>query len=186
MNHCPQCRHRIETGSSECDWCGFSMRELDRLCGGDDVLMSRLEDDLHYLRSPERAELMEAVERFEHRFPQLFLAFFVGPIPAEVDARLFGTWLLNRAEVELAEDQPVRTDREHCAMFVIDPRREEVGLSLGYFLESLVSDDEARQLLQTDPESLAARDFAGFLIERVGMLENLLKNRHREAGRRSP
>ena len=179
MNKCPKCSRRIDPGIDECQWCGFSMATLDEMFGGDEVIMARIEDDQKCLRDHERADVLVAIEKFEKRFPQFFVAVFLGDPPVETDStRLFGAWLLNRADVEIGEE--TRTDKENALLFVANPVLGEVSLTVGYHVESVLDDLDAQALLGQDVELLRSEDFGDYIVSLVGRIERHLIQRFRK------
>lgn len=114
------------------------------------VQMSRLHDAAHCLRKPEKDALEDILDQMEMRFPQLLFCIYLGALSDQVRLNELGFWLLNHAEVRGAD---YARPNENAVMVIIDVNTKQAGISLGYYSEILLPEDEGYRCLQ------AARPF---------------------------
>lgn len=147
---CPHCSRPVDHEAETCYSCGYSLAKAESVFGRNFVQMNRLHDAAHCLRKPERDVLEDILDQMEMRFPQLLFCAYLGALTNQVRLNELGFWLLNHAEVRGAD---FARPNENAVLVLIDVNTKQVGISLGYFSEILLTEDEGYRCLQ------AARPF---------------------------
>ena len=136
---CPRCVQRIHRMARQCPHCGFSIVDVDRVFGEDDVRLGTLTDAAGVLRKKERVALLRMLRNFESTFPQLFFGIYFGTFRELPSLRQFGFWLLNRGAFE---DVDVSRPNEAGILLSVDVGGKSAGITYGYSLQPFL-DDEA-------------------------------------------
>ena len=136
---CPRCVQRIHRMARQCPHCGFSIADVDRVFGEDDVRLGVLTDAAGVLRKKERVALLRILRNFESTFPQLFFGIYFGTFRELPSLRQFGFWLLNRGAFE---DVDVSRPNEAGILLSVDVGEKSAGITYGYSLQPFL-DDEA-------------------------------------------
>lgn len=150
------------------------------LYGAEAVVAARLMDVEGVLPEEAGKKIVETLEAFESRFPQLFLLMYLGPLPAPVSPRQFAFWLLNHAAVP---DMDAMRPNERGLLLVVDPQGGTAVLASGYYLENFVSQEELDAVLRGAVKDFGRHDFAGALETVAIGLAELLKKRAKEVAR---
>ena len=175
---CPRCVQELQNGVQQCPHCSFSLAYLDAQFGEDAVVLERLTDAADCIDPEEWAGLEALLDGFEQRFPQLFLAIYVGVLPDMTDNRQFAFWLLNRATVpSLDQGRP----NENGSLLVLDLNSKSISFTLGYFVEPYFTGHELATLLRKGYPQLAAGDYGGALLRIVPAFTRLLAQKARRA-----
>jgi hypothetical protein len=106
----------------------------------------------------------------------LFCAY-LGALPDDLSMSELGFWLLNHGQVKGAE---YARPNENGILLILDMNTKQIGVSLGYFAESLISEEEAyRALLHARPHLLNAE--YGEALEKIFFrLAKVLRKRGRK------
>lgn len=95
---------------------------------------------------------MEAVlDEFERRFPQSFVAVYLGVLPHGLNVVELGFWLLNYGAFSTHE---MSKRNDFGIIIVIDPATHLAGISVGYAIETVVPAKELTQILQAMTDRL--------------------------------
>ena len=123
-------------------------------------MLERLTDAADCFGEAEHEELNDLLNTFEERFPQLFLAIYVGYLPEMTDNRQFAFWLLNRATVpSMDHTRP----NENGSLLVLDLSSRTISFTLGYFVEPYFDDHALSTILKKGHADLSSEDyFAAF------------------------
>ena len=169
---CPRCVQRIHRAASSCPHCGFTIEHAEALFGADDVVLQKFTDAAGVLRMKEREPMRRILERFEARFPQLFVAIYIGAFEELQSLRQFGFWLLNRAAFEDVElDRP----NENGILVVIDVKAKSAGITFGYSLMPYLSEDSTFEALSAAHPALLQSHYLEALGTLVKRLEKDLR-----------
>jgi len=179
---CPRCVQRIHRAASSCPHCGFTVEHADELFGSDDVVLQKFTDAAGVLRMKEREPMRRLLERFEAKFPQLFVAVYIGAFEELQSLRQFGFWLLNRAAFS---DVDLERPNENGVLVVIDVKAKSVGITFGYSLMPYLSEDSTFEALSAAHPSLLQSEYLGALRVVLRRLEKTLKKGWRQV-RRNP
>src|SRR6187401_383709 len=130
---CPKCGTSSFQAVSRCAKCGLSLEGLSQTLGSSLVSLESLTDAAHCLRVREKELLKHELDAFQQSFPQVFLAVYLGLLPATPTPGEIAFWLLNQAAFQPSD--PARLN-ERAALLVIDPVARHAGLTIGYGLEA--------------------------------------------------
>ena len=181
MIKCPRCLQAIHRGAGVCPHCGFSIADLEGLCGGLPLRMNRLHDSGGLLTRSGRDRVMRAMRHFERKFPQLWWLIHTSRPPQGVDLREFGFWVLNRAEVaDLAEGRP----RDGALVLAIDADGKQASLGWGYLLDGHLGDDDSFLALSRAHAYWVEERFAEGILRMMEEMSHLLAIRSRRAERK--
>jgi len=180
--NCPRCVQRIHRAAASCPHCGFSIEDADERFGADPPQIRCLTDSAGILRRRDRQSVESAMEKFTHRFPQIFLALYTGSLGDAANIRQFSFWLLNRA---VYEDTPSRLANDAGILVTIDPESKAATMVFGYLLDSLLSTQDTFECLsRAHPYWLDGRYADGFL-KAINHLEVILRKKCKKARRES-
>jgi uncharacterized membrane protein YgcG len=175
---CPRCVQELQSGVSQCPHCSFSLAYLDAQFGEDSVVLERLTDAADCIGEEDWNLLEALLDDFEERFPQLFLAIYVGFLPKMTDNRQFAFWLLNRATVpSLDQHRP----NENGSLLVLDLSSKSVSFTLGYFVEPYLSDHELATLLKMGHAQLMSEDYSAAFLKIIPAYSDRLAQKAVEA-----
>ena len=177
---CPRCVQRIHRAASSCPHCGFIIEHADELFGTDDVVLQKFTDAAGVLRMKEREPMRNLLEKFEAKFPQLFVAVYIGAFEELQSLRQFGFWLLNRAAFS---DVDLERPNENGILVVIDVKAKSVGITFGYSLMPYLTENSTFEALSAAHPSLLQSEYLGALRLVVGRLEKTLKKGWRRVKR---
>ena len=179
---CPRCVQRIHRMARQCPHCGFSITDVDRIFGEDDVRLRTLTDAAGVLRKRERLVLRRILRDFQASFPQLFFGVYFGTFHEVPSLRQFGFWLLNRGAFE---DVDVSRPNEGGILLSVDVGGKSAGITYGYALQPFLSDETTfRAISAAHPYFLEGQWLkAGEMV--VGKLAKELRKQSRRA-RRNP
>jgi hypothetical protein len=135
---CPRCVQRVHKRARQCPHCGFSISDVDRVFGEDDVRLRTLTDAAGVLRKRERLALRRTLRDFQTIFPQLFFGVYFGTFHEVSSLREFGFWLLNRGAFE---DVDVSRPNEGGVLLSVDVGGKAAGITYGYALQPFLSDE---------------------------------------------
>ncbi len=178
---CPRCFLRIHLRAPSCPHCGFEMEQAEAKYGEDTVNLHQLTDAAGVLRMKEREPLRDALERFEERFPQLFLAIYVGGFEKGVNLRELGFWMLNRSNfVDVEEARP----NENGILLLVDVNSKQACLSFGYSLMPYLSEESTFGVLSKAHPLLLEGEYALGFHEVVDRMDDLLRRGWKRVRRR--
>lgn len=161
--NCPHCSASLSVSADECIHCGFHISTVRAILGAEWVRLERLTDPGSCLSLHEKRHLEVVLDDFERSFPQSFLAVYIGSLPPLLNARTLGFWLLNHGAFETGE---VAKRNDFGAVLVLDLGNEGAGLTLGYALEPLISEEAACRMLEAMQGPFQRRHY-GEAVERV-------------------
>ena len=149
---CPKCMRPVDHEAESCYSCGYSEKESAKKFGSNQVLLSRVHDAAHCLRKQEKDVLNSAIDQLELKFPQMLFCAYLGTLPGGLSMSELGFWLLNHGQVKGAE---YARPNENAILVILDMNAKKVGISLGYFAESLIAEEESyRALMKARPNLL--------------------------------
>ena len=160
---CPRCQRPVDHEAASCYSCGYSETEAAAACGENQVLLNRVHDAAHCLRKQERDELNLTLDQLELKFPQMLFCVYLGTLPSHLSISELGFWLLNHGQVKGAEY--VRPN-ENAILIVMDINSKQIGISLGYFAETLISEEDAYRALTCVRPNLVNAEF-GEALRRI-------------------
>lgn len=174
---CPSCQRPVDHEAESCYSCGYSELEASERYGSNLVILNRVHDAAHCLRKQERDELSETLDRLELKFPQMLFCVYLGNLPSHLCISELGFWLLNHGQVRGAEY--VRPN-ENAILVVVDMVTKQIGISLGYFAETLLSEEDAYRALTYSRPHLINSEY-GEGIEKVFLrLSKVLQKKGRK------
>lgn len=180
---CPRCSVIVGQRSPTCHGCGFSLIELTPLFGNQCVQMDRLHDDAHCLLKRDRDRVVQTMDRFEARFPQLFFATYLSALPEGTQLSELGFWLLNYAAVRSVDiDRP----NENALMLVVDLHAKRVSVSLGYYAEMLLDEASVERALNVARPWFMNAEYGTAIIAVMSQLGKTLSRNSRNLRSRAP
>ncbi len=160
---CPRCLRPVDHEAASCYSCGYSEADAAAMFGTNHVLLNRVHDAAHCLRKQERDNLAETLDQLEVKFPQMLFCAYLGALPANLGLSELGFWLLNHGQVKGAE---YARPNENGILVLMDLNRKQIGISLGYFAETLVSEEDGYRALTAARPNLVNSEY-GEAIERI-------------------
>ncbi len=126
-------------------------------------MLNRVHDAAHCLRKQERDDLALTLDQLEVKFPQMLFCAYLGTLPETLSIRELGFWLLNHGQVKGAE---FARPNENGILVVMDLNRKQIGISLGYFAETLITEEDAYRALTAARPNLLNSEY-GEGMERI-------------------
>ncbi len=160
---CPRCLRPVDHEAASCYSCGYSEVDAAAVFGRNRVLLNRVHDAAHCLRKQERDNLAETLDQLEVKFPQMLFCAYLGALPEHIGLSELGFWLLNHGQVKGAE---YARPNENGILVVMDLNRKQIGISLGYFAETLISEEDGYRILTAARPNLVNAEY-GEAIERI-------------------
>jgi hypothetical protein len=160
---CPKCQRPVDHEAESCYSCGYSEAAAAAICGGNLVLLNRIHDAAHCLRKQERDDLAYTLDQLELKFPQMLFCVYLGTLPSHLSLSELGFWLLNHGQVKGAE---YARPNENAILVLMDMNTRQVGISLGYFAESLITEEDAYRALTMARPNLVNAEY-GEALERL-------------------
>src|SRR5690606_4687737 len=94
---------------------------------------------------------------------QMLFCAYLGALPQQLGLPELGFWLLNHGQVKGAE---YARPNENGILVVMDLNRKQIGISLGYFAETLIAEQHAYRALNASRPNLVNGEY-GEAIERI-------------------
>lgn len=178
--NCPRCIQRIHRAAETCPHCGFTIADVDLKYGVAGTKLRCLTDHAGILRRGDRERLESVLRRFTHRFPQLFVALYTGPLGELSEMRQFGFWLLNRA---VFEDIPSDRSNDAGILLMVDPNSKSAGIVFGYLLDAYLDESDTFDCLARAHGHWLEQRYVAGLLRVFDHLEHVLIKRSRKASR---
>jgi hypothetical protein len=169
---CPSCGCEFADCHHQCPDCGFSLTSLSNQLGSGMVRLERLTDAAHCLRLREFRQIETLLDDFQRRFPQVYLALFLGVLPGRLNLRELSFWLLNKAAFG-GPDQ--RRLNEYAILMAIDPAAKTVGLTVGYALEEVFPERRLNKVLQAMRTELWHGEYARAIERGIAAIDKRLR-----------
>ncbi len=170
--HCPYCQNPVEEESTGCMACGLDLGKLDQVLGIPPALGAGLRDEGQMLKRSDARQVRKVIAQFCHRFPQIRLALVLEETSAVLPLRTWAWWLFNRANFSVALDKGF-ANRD--ILLVLDPRRCQAALTIGYGLEPFVGQRDLAAALEVAQSALRARDWGEASIQILKTLDHILE-----------
>lgn len=143
----------------------------DEVFGADDVSLDKFTDAAGIIRMKEREPMRKILERFEARFPQLFVSIYLGAFEELESLRQFGFWMLNRAAyVDVDLERP----NENGILIVVDVNAKNAGITFGYALLPYLDEDSAFAALAAGHPSFLQGHYLEAIATVIQKLEGTL------------
>ncbi|HQZ27813.1 MAG: TPM domain-containing protein [Verrucomicrobiales bacterium] len=160
---CPRCLRPVDHEAESCYSCGYGEVEAAVTFGGNQVFLSRIHDAAHCLRKQEKDDLAETLDQLELKFPQMLFCVYLGTLPTHLRLSELGFWLLNHGQVKGAE---YARPNENRILVLMDMNSKQIGISLGYFAELLISEEDTYGALMHARPNLVNGEY-GEAMERI-------------------
>ncbi len=167
----------VDHEAESCYSCNYSAREAMAKYGDNYVRMSRVHDAAHCLRKRDKEDLDAVLDQLELRFPQMLFCAYLGDLPESISVRELGFWLLNHGQVKGAE---YARPNDNAVLVILDVHSKQVGLSLGYFSEMLISDEDAYRVLMAARPSLVNVEYGPAMCDLFSHLGRMLSRKARK------
>jgi hypothetical protein len=161
----------VDHEAHRCYSCGYSEHDASLQYGGNYVGLQRIHDAAHCLRKQDRDDLAKVLDQLEIKFPQMMFCAYLGQLPENLSIAELGFWLLNHGEVAGGE---ASRPNENGVLLVMDLASRQIGLSLGYFAEALISEQDAYRALCHARPDLLEGDYGAALAKVFGQLGRVL------------
>jgi uncharacterized membrane protein YgcG len=158
------------------------MVHADEVFGSGDVRVRKFADVAGVFRMKEREPMRRVLERFEARFPQLFVAVYLGAFEDLNNLRQFGFWMLNRAAYE---DVDLDRPNSNGILIVVDVNAKSASITYGYALNPYLDENSTFAALSAGHPMFLQADYLSALTAVVRKLERILIKGWRRA-RRDP
>lgn len=181
---CPSCAKVTTEPAPRCPHCKLTLQTLDTKFGAVPRHSRYLSDRSGRMELDEMAELREALQLFEKKFPQSLFSVFIAELPTNCRVSEFAFWLANRARFSsVAKKHGDNLD----LLLVVDVTSESAALTAGYGFEKYLEEDDLQETLEAFVAEAAKNDFvAGIwacldtMTRRLRELSMDLRRRERE------
>ncbi len=106
----------------------------------------------------------------------LFCAY-LGTLPEDLSLSELGFWLLNHGQVRGAE---YARPNENAILVVMDMNSKQIGISLGYFAETLIDQEDAYRALHLARPNLLNAEYGEAISTIFSKLGTILKRKGRK------
>ena len=173
---CPSCRRPVTEPVARCPHCRLDLHKLDLQFGVAPLHFGPLTDSTLTLSTWCPRRLRRLLRLFHAKFPQSRLSVFLTELPAGTAIGEYTFWLANRARFGTIESTG---ENNFDLLLAVDIGTSAAALTVGYGLETQVTEDDLGGALEAGYSAFAARDWA-VAIERC---INSLMERMREISR---
>ncbi|MFM2167572.1 MAG: hypothetical protein RIS79_1943 [Verrucomicrobiota bacterium] len=175
---CPHCSIRLPAADAACCECGFSARTLNSYLGDHWVRLERIIDASQCLRLEDRRRCELLMDDFERAFPQVFLAVYMGSLPAGLNVAELGFWLLNQGAFNTPS---IQKRNDFGVVMVVDPSSKSLGLSLGYSIEAYFDEKQVvPSILKSIATRLRAHDYGRAIEQAIIDVSRVLRKSSRQ------
>lgn len=168
----------LQAAVEQCPHCGYTgwtcMERFPHL----PPPLDRLMDSAGRLQEKEVAAILKEFDRVEGLFPQVRLHLCVDSLPAGVDCREFGFWLMN-ASVPPDESELAR--RAWSILLTINRTARTASLTLGYGLDNFIADEQLTEALKAGQNALRRGNYGAAVTAITARLCRVLSTAHRQA-----
>lgn len=171
---CPKCLRPVDHEAESCYSCGYSELEAAAQHGANVVSLNRIHDAAYCLRKQERDDLNETLDQLEMLFPQMLFCAYLGTLPEDLSLSELGFWMLNHGQVRGAE---YARPNENAVLVIMDMNSKQIGISLGYFAESLLSQEDAYRALHLARPNLLNAEYGEAISTIFSKLGTILKRK---------
>jgi uncharacterized membrane protein YgcG len=181
---CPHCSSSLKPSQASCTQCGFSASAIRAYLGADWVRLERLTDVAGRLNLRETRHLEVVLDEFERRFPQCFMAAYVGVLPDTLTLPDLGFWLINHGAFQTHQ---ISRRNDFAIVMLVDPLREEAAFTVGYALEKALTEPVLERILSKLRRKLKSGAIAAGIEEGCALIDQALRRsarqepRHRES-----
>lgn len=147
------------------------MTHADEVFGGQDVRVRKFADVAGVLRMKEREPMRRVLEKFEAKFPQLFVSVYLGAFEDLNNLRQFGFWMLNRAAYE---DVDLERPNECGILIVVDVNAKSASITFGYALQPYLDEESTFAALSAGHPMFLQSDYLSALTAVIRKLERTL------------
>jgi uncharacterized membrane protein YgcG len=141
---CPACATELQPMTPRCPKCRLNLRALDVKFGAVPSHTRYVTDRAERLSLGEMRKLCDELQVFERKFPQALFSVFVIALPKGGTAQEYSFWLANRGAFSPME---ATGGGNFDILLVIDLSSETAVLTVGYGLESYLSEEELDVIL---------------------------------------
>lgn len=142
---CPHCSALLSASQASCMACGFSATAIRAYLGADWVRLERITDVAGRLNLRETRHLETVLDEFERRFPQCFMAAYIGVLPDTLTLPDLGFWLINHGAFQTHQ---ITRRNDFAIVMLVDPLREQTAITLGYALEKILPEPTLLDILK--------------------------------------
>lgn len=168
---CPRCVQKIHPGATSCPHCGFAMEHADEVFGTEDIKLKKFSDVAGVFRMKDREPMRKVLEDFESKFPQLFVAIYLGAFDDLNSLRQYGFWMLNRTHyVDVESQRPNATG----ILILVDVNAKSASITYGYALMPYLDERSTFSALSAGHPLFLQGDYPGALKAVVQKLESIL------------
>lgn len=169
---CPFCSTPLVAGIPECPACRVTFPRTATLLGAVPRLTERVSASGRLLGKSAAARIRKALDTLAWRFPQVSMQVVLHEFPETYPFSLYAFWLFNASPVA---GQDRRGADNHSILLLVDPKRAEAALQIGYGLEPYVSREALDQVLgQAVPAWRGGRWEEG-VLEVIAAVNHLLE-----------
>jgi len=178
--NCPHCASKILAGQEACSVCGFTAAAIRAYLGSDWVKLERITDNSQRLSLRDTRHLEVVLDDFERRFPQCFIASYLGALPDTLTLPDLGFWLINHGAFQTRQ---ISRRNDFGILLIVDPLRQDACFTVGYALESVLTDAVLMSILKKLSRPLAKGNVASAIEKAVTQIEAVLKKAARKERR---
>ena len=170
---CPHCSSEISATAAACTACGFSAGAIRAHLGAEWVRLDRITDNSQRLSLRDTRHLEAVLDDFERRFPQCFVALFLGPLPTPLTVMDLGFWLINHGAFH-TESMSKRND--YGIALVVDSLKQTVGFTVGYALEQVLTEPVLNRILTKVQAHFRKGNWGRAIEKAIKLIELTLKS----------
>jgi len=171
---CPHCFSEVTSGHSHCSQCGFSSAAIRAYLGSDWVRLERITDNSQRLSLRDTRHLETVLDDFERRFPQCFLAAYLGALPGTLTVSDLGFWLINHGAFHTHQ---ISRRNDFGIVLVVDPLRQSACFTVGYALEQMLPESMLGGILERLRQPLKREEFSAVIETALRRIEKALRAR---------
>lgn len=170
---CPHCSALLSASQASCMACGFSATAIRAYLGADWVRLERITDVAGRLNLRETRHLETVLDEFERRFPQCFMAAYIGVLPDTLTLPDLGFWLINHGAFQTHQ---ITRRNDFAIVMLVDPLRQQASITLGYALEQALPEPVLLDILKKLRRPLHRGQVAEAIESACHRVDQVLRN----------
>jgi len=172
---CPYCQTSLKEDAAKCPKCELTLDKLSQFMGPVPSLHAGINDGQSLFSKRGHSQVLNAISDVQSEFPQMrfHIVSRVLKVNFPVEAQLF--WLMNRASLN---SENARSGKNFDILLGIDSESKQVGLIIGYGLESYLNPETLESILSSANLYFEKSHYDQAVIAIIHTLSETLRHAH--------
>ena len=168
---CPYCKSALEANQAACMRCGLTLEKVTKLFGVVPPIVEGISDNANMFSAAQKRRIQARATELAIRFPQITVSVVTANLPANTGVSVYAFWIFNEAAVARKVD---RGSNNFDVLLTLDPRNGRSSLTVGYGLESYVSESDLQSVMADTRESFERENYCAGVESAITSLTDRL------------